>query len=60
MPKRHDNKIWAAIAAVHHGVGTEADRKIVREVAERDDEMGRAAKRALPPHERPKTDEEET
>lgn len=60
MPKRHDNEIWAAIAAVRHGAGTEDDRKIVREVAERDDEMGQAAKKALPPHERPKADEEET
>jgi hypothetical protein len=58
MPKSNDNRIWAAISAVRHGVGNEEDREIVREVCKRDDEMGRAATRALPPHERPKTEEE--
>ena len=60
MPKPNDNEVWAAISAVHHGVGTEEDRKIVRKVSRRDDEMGRAAMRALPPHERPKPKEEES
>jgi hypothetical protein len=58
MPKPNDNRIWAAISAVRHGVGNQEDREIVREVAKRTDDMGLAAKKALPAHERPKPLEE--
>lgn len=58
MPKPSDNEIWAAISAVRHGVGTEDDHKIVIAVAKRNDAMGVAAKRALPPHERATLEEE--